>query len=46
MTKKIHNAEHECLNLTGRLHRRALTIEHDQNMDEYDRKFNFSHIHT
>ena len=34
MTKKIHSDEYERWNLTERLHRRALTVEHDQNMDE------------
>ena len=38
MTEKIHTDEHECWNLTERLHRRTFTIEHDRNMDEYDRK--------
>ena len=28
----------KCWNLTQRLHRRTLTIEHDRNMDEYDQK--------
>ena len=39
MTKKIHTNEHECWNLTKRLHRRTLTVEHDRNMNEFDRKF-------
>ena len=39
MTKKIHTDEHERWNLTERLHRRTLTVEHDRNMDEYDRKY-------
>ena len=37
--KKIHTNEHECWNLTERLHRRTLTVEHDRNMNEFDRKF-------
>ena len=39
MTKKIHADEHEHRNLTERLHRQTLTVEHDQNMDKYDRKY-------
>ena len=39
MTKKIYTDEHERWNLTKKLHRRTLTVEHDQNMDEYDRKY-------
>ena len=39
MTKKIHTDEHESWNWTERLHRRTLTVEHDRNMDEYDRKY-------
>ena len=35
--KKIHTDERECWNLTERLHRRTLTVEHDRNMDEYER---------
>ena len=38
MTKKIHTDERERWNLTERLHRQTLTVEHDWNMDEYDRK--------
>ena len=37
--KKIPTVERERWNLTERLHRRTLTVEHDQNMDEYDRKY-------
>ena len=39
MTKKIHTDEHEQWNLTKRSHRRTLTVEHDQNLDEYDQKY-------
>ena len=39
MTKKIHTEERERWNLTERLHRLTLTVEHDRNMDEYDRKY-------
>ena len=39
MPKKIPTVERERWNLTERLHRRTLTVEHDQNMDEYDRKY-------
>ena len=37
MTQKIHTKERECWYLTERLHQRTLTVEHDRNMDEYDR---------
>ena len=43
MTKKIYTDEHERWNLTERLHRRTLTVEHDQNMDEYDQKNQKNH---
>ena len=33
MTGKTHSNEYERWNLTERLHRRTLTIEHDRNMD-------------
>ena len=39
MMEKIHTDEREHWNLTKRLHRRTLTIEHDQNMNEYDQNF-------
>ena len=39
--QKIHTDKHEPWNLTERLHRWTLTVEHDQNMDEYDRKYIF-----
>ena len=39
MNKKIHADECERWNLTERLHRRTLTVEHDRNMDEYDQKY-------
>ena len=39
MTEKIHTDEHERWNLNVRLYRRTLTIEHDGNMDEEDRKY-------
>ena len=39
--KKIYTDKHEGWNLTERLHRRTLTVEHDRNMDEYDRKYIF-----
>ena len=38
MTEKIHTDKHERRNLTERLHRQTLTVEHDRNMDEYDQK--------
>ena len=39
MAEKIHTDEHERWNLTERLHRWTLTVEHDQNKDEYDQKY-------
>ena len=39
MTKKIHTEERERWNLTERLHRLTLTVEHDRNMDKYDQKY-------
>ena len=44
MTEKIHTHERELWNLTKRLHQRTLTIEYDQNMDEYDPKY-YKHGH-
>ena len=38
MTEKIHTDKNEHWNLTERLHRQNLTVEHDRNMDEYDQK--------
>ena len=34
--QKNHTDERERWNLTERLHRRTLTVEHDRNMDEYE----------
>ena len=39
MTKIIHTDERELWNLIERLHQQTLTVEHDQNMDEYDQKY-------
>ena len=39
MTEKIYTDKHEHWNLTERLHRRTLTVEHDRNIDEYARKY-------
>ena len=38
MTQKIHTDEHECWNLTERLHQRNLTVEHDRNMENMTKK--------
>ena len=46
MTEKIHTDKCERWNLTERLHRQTLTLEHDRNMDEYDRKCFISVIYT
>ena len=35
MAEKIRTNKREPWNLTKRLHRQTLTIEYDQNMDEY-----------
>ena len=37
--KKNYTDKRERWYLTERLHRRTLTVEHDQNMDEYDKKY-------
>ena len=39
MTEKIHTDEYERWNLTERLHRRTLTVDRDQKLDEYDQKY-------
>ena len=37
MTKKIHTDKREGWNLTESLHQQTLIVEHDPNVDEYDR---------